>query len=690
MLAPSRNTKRLTLTPENTPAAPETALQTAPQPAPVDAPEPASDMVLETAPETAHETAPAPIKRRPGRPKGVKNKPKPVQQRPVPDGAAPSSQQQKQTREAHGCEANEQSRSSSYLEVEAPAQGNAQPAPTHAVTGNREPLQKANKQVSATKDGQVPLPERTVPEASCVASTLVPESASVGGQGASGWMTVNRPQTASVNSSASSVESLATVHVGDAATSHMQQRSKKDKGKQVNKQSPRTMQVLIRAGSEVCFDENGDVVSDSQPAAEKESDLRVQQEGAANRAQEKSKKEDELRAQQEAEEEAKQQARRRFQWDAEEESREAAARSAQQEAQEKAARLLDEAARRAEQRRKRRTGRDASVMRHGTPLRNSGTTREIERMKKMSIVVANDDGKRARKLQTTKEMLTPAGSAAQAQQEKKKDNADARVCEKPGIENRERSVAPQKIDVLMDREPSPDGLVHEELLDAIDKMDEAEANQEDDTDDRDMGPTPPATQTPPEQISKTSSVEPEQQVLLAPVQGRRPVPMADFPTPPASQELLKPSIESDEQEDAVTPFRQAGSSTIARLTTPAETIAALPATPSFLPSGGTSAVMFGVISRLTINLPEEMQKKVVEYVLSMEKTISELPTPPVIYTGHPATPFFQTSGRPSAMWHEVITTLAMDLSEEEQKEVVEYTLVLKKNKKQSVRSKTIG
>lgn len=677
------------MTPGNTPAAPETTLQTAPLAAP--------EMVPETAPETAQETAPAPIKTRPGRPKGVKNKPKPrpVQQPPMVDGAAPSSQQHEQAQKAHGCETDEQSRSASYLEVEAPAQNNAQPAPTQAVTDNRrsrrESLQKANKQASATKDGQVPLPQSTAPEGNCVTSTIVPERTPVGCQDASGWMTVNGPQTASANASASSVESLATLHVGDAATSHMLQRSKKGKGKQVQKQPPRTMQVLIRAGSEVSFDENGDVVSDSQPAAEKEGDLRAQQEGAANRAQEKAKKEDELRAQQEAEEEAKEQAARHSQWDAEEEAKQDATRRAKQEAQEKAARLLDEAARRAEQRRNHRAGRDASVMRHGTPLRNSGTTRKIERMKKMSIVVANDDAKRARKAQTTKEMLAPAGSAAQAQQEKKKEKSDALVCVKSVAENRERSVAPQKIDVLMDRELLPDDLMHEELLGAIDKTDEVEADKGDDTDDRDVVPTPPATQTPREQSSKTSSVEPGQQVLLAPVQDRRPVPMADLPTPPASQELLEPSIESDEQEEeAVTPPRQAGSSTIARLITPTGTIAALPATPSFPPTGGPSAVMFGVISRLTIELPEEMQKKVVEYILSIEKTISELPTPPLIYTGHPATHFFQTSGRPSAMWHEVITTLAMDLEEEEQKAVVEYILVLKKNKKQSVRSKTLG
>ena len=681
MLASSRNTKRLTLTPENTPAAPETALRTAPRVLLKAAPE--------DAPKTSHETAPASTKRRPGRPKGVKNKSKPGQQPPMANGAAPSSQQQDQARGARGCEANEQF--PSCLEIETSVQGSAQPTPTPAATGNRrfhrEPQQRANKQASATKDGGVPLPESSAPEAGCVAGVIVQENAPVGGQEARGWVTINGPQTVLANASASSVESLATFHDGDAATSHIQQRVKKGKGKQ----TPRTMQVLIRAGSEVCFDENGDVVSDSQPVAQKEADHRAQHEGVANRGQEKAKKEDELRAKQEAEEEAKERAARRSQRDAEEEAKQDAARRAQQEAQEKAARLLHDAARRAEQRRKRRAGRDASVMRHGTPLRNSGTTREIERMKKMSIVISNDDGKRARKPQTTKEMFTPADSAAQAPQEKKREKADARVCEQPIAENREGAVAPQMIDVVMERKPSPDDLMHEESWDAIDKMGEVEADEKDDTDAGDVVPTPPSTQTPLEQSSKTSSVEPEQQVLLGPERDSRPEPMADLPTPPASQELLEPSIESDEQEeDTVTPPRQAGSTTIARLATPARTIAALPATLSFPPSGNPSAVMFVVISRLTMNLPEEMQKKVVEYVLSMEKTISELPSQPAIYTGHLATPFFQTSGRPSAMWHEVITALAMDLSEEEQKAVVEHILVLKKNKKQSVRSKTIG
>ena len=681
MLAPSRNTKRLTLTPGNTPAAPESALRTAPGPLLKAAPE--------GAPKTSHETAPASIKRRSGRPRGVKNKSKPGQQPPMANGAAPSSQQQEQDQGARGCETNEQF--PSCLEMETSVQGSAQPTPTRAATGtcrsHREPQQRANKQASATKDGEVPLPESSAPEAGFIAGIIVQENAPAKGREARGWVTVNGPQTVLANASAS-VESLATFHSGDAATSHIQQRVKKGKGKQVERQPPRTMQVLIRAGSEVCFDENGDVVSDSQPAAQKEANHRTRHEGVANRAQEKAKKEDELRAQQEAEEEAKEQAARRSQWDTEEEP--IAPRRAQQEAQEKAARLLHDAARRAEQRRKRRAGRDASVMRHGTPLRNSGTTREIERMKKMSIIVSNDDGKRVRKPQTTKEMLTPAESAAQAPQEKEKEKADARVCKQPVAENREGTVAPQMIDVLMDRKPLSDDLMHEESWDAIDKMGEVEADEKDDTDDRDMVPTLPPTKTPLGQSSKTSSVEPEQQVLLAPELDSRPVPMADLPTPPASQELLKPSIESDEQEeDTVTPPRQAGSTTIARLETPARTIAALPATLSFPPSGDPSAVMFVVISRLTINLPEEMQKKVVEYVLSMEKTISELPSPPAIYTGHLATPFFQASGRPSAMWHEVITALAMDLSEEEQKAVVEHILVLKKNKKQSVRSKTI-
>lgn len=599
------------------------------------------------------------------------------------DGAGSISRNQKESQKLLERGAGVQNRSSSYLEVEAPAPGPAQPLPAQAVTGNRRlrraPLQRASKQASATTGG---LPKSTTPGTGCIASTVVPESAPVGGQAASGWITVNGPQTAPAIASNSTVEVPGTLEISLAASSQMQQRLEKSEGKEVEKQPPKTMQVVIRAGSEVCFNENGDVVSGSQLVAEKEANIRAQQEEAANRAQDKAKKEDELRAQHEAEEEAKEQAARRSQWDAEEEAKQNVARHAQQGTKVKGVRRLDEEAAR---RRKKhsRAGRDASVMRHSTPLRNSGTTREIERMKKMSIVVATDDGKRARKPQTTKEMLTTSGAAAQAQQEKKKEKADARVSKNSVAEGRQPSVFAQKVDVLQEMQGSPDDLDEEELLDAMDKTrDVDEADQEDDTDDRDVVPTPPATQTPSKQSSETSSVEPEKQVLLVPAQDRRPVPMAALPTPPASQELLEPSIEADDQEeDTVTPLRQAGSSTIARLATPAGTIAALPATASPPLSGGSSAVMFGVISRLTINLPEEMQKKVVENVLSMEKTISELPTPPAIYNGHPTTPFSQTSGHPSAMWHEVITTLAMDLSEEQQKAVVEYVLVLKKNKK---------
>lgn len=447
----------------------------------------------EETPQAAPETASTPIKRRRGRPKGVKNKPKPAQQAVVSDGAGSISQCQNQAQEILEREADVQNRSSSYLEVEAPTQGSAQPAPTPAVEGNRRSrpahLQKASKQASATEDRQRPLFERMAPEAGYMANTVVPESGPVEGQAESGWITVNGPKIAPFIASTKSSEDPAILEVTHAATSQMQQESKNGKGKQVEKQPPITMQVVIRAGSEVCFDESGNTISRVQREARK---LVI------------------LRAQQEAEEQRR----------SEEKATKEAARRAQDEVN------------------RNRNGRFASVV--GPETRDARPeSRAVQALRRREVSSTNfGSGPSIRR---------PAGPAVRHLPDTRRQRSDSEitvhtfyglerparkpkpvpnVSPTPAAEERERSVAPLEMDMVFENEESSNDSDYEELLDEMDAEGEP--------------PAAPETPTPSQQSVATSSDEAENQDLPAQIGQPRTAAITDLPTPPVTDPIEAP------------------------------------------------------------------------------------------------------------------------------------------------------